>query len=127
MATKQASMLYKPVYHGEEGNQSKAGGDYTFAADASGTIIQLRKLPLGTKITGVEYVNAALGTSVTLNIAVGATTLISALACASAGNGYRPVTDVTLTADSFLTLTVGGAAATGAVTVRVIYEFVGNL
>ena len=127
MATKQASLLYKPVYHGEEGNLSKVGGSYTFAADASGTIIQLRKLPIGTKITGVEYVNAALGASVTLDIAVGATTLVSALACATAGYGYRPVADALLAADSFLTVTVGGASATGAVTVRVMYEYVGNL
>jgi len=127
MATKQASMFFKPVYHGEAGNCSKVGGAYTFAADASGTVIQLRRLPIGAKVTGVEYVNAALGTSVTMTISVGATALISALAMATAGNGYRPVTDLVLDADQDLTLTVGGAAATGALTVRVHYEYEGNL
>ena len=78
-------------------------------------------------MTGVEYVNAALGTSVTMTISVGATALISALAMATAGNGYRPVTDLVLDADQDLTLTVGGAAATGALTVRVHYEYEGNL
>lgn len=127
MATKKSTLLNKPVYHGEEGNQSKVGFNYTFAADASGTIIEGRRIPAGCRITGYEYVNAALGTSVTMTLKVGDTTIGKAIACATAGQAYVPVANVDITADSVFTVTVGGAAATGALTVRLIYEYVGTL
>ena len=79
MATKQATLLNKPVYHGEEGNQSKVGFNYTFAATASGDVIEGRRIPAGCRITGYEYVNAALGTSVTMTLKVGDTTIGTAI------------------------------------------------
>ena len=127
MATKQATLLNKAVYHGEEGNLSKAGFSYTFASDASGTVIEGRRIPAGVRITGYEYVNAALGASTTLTIKVGDTTIGTTIATATAGAAYVPTTETLITSDALLTLTVGGATATGAATVRLVYEYVGTL
>ena len=127
MATKKSTLLNKPVYQGEDGNVSKEGFSFTFAGDAAATVVQGLKFPAGTKATAVEYINAALGASVTLDVKLGDTTLVSALSCAAAGKGYIPVADTLITADSIFSLVVGGAAATGAVTFRLVYESLGNL
>lgn len=127
MATKQSTLLNKPVYHGDSGNQSKVGFNHTFASDASGTVIEGRRIPAGTRVTGYEYVNAALGASVTLTLKVGDTTIGTAIAAATAGGAYVPVANVDVAADALMTLTVGGATATGAVTVRLVYEYVGTM
>lgn len=128
MATKNSTLLNKRVYQGEDGNVSKEGFSFTFAGDAAATVVQGLKFPAGTKATGVEYINAALGTGVTLDVKLGSTTLVSALSCAAAGKGYIPVADV-LTADNalFSLVVVGGGAATGAVTFRLVYESIGTL
>ena len=127
MATKNSTLLNKRVYQGEDGNVSKEGFSFTFAGDAAATVVQGLKFPAGTKATGVEYINAALGAGVTLDVKLGSTTLVSALSCAVAGKGYIPVADV-LTADNALfSLVVGGGAATGAVTFRLVYESLGTL
>ena len=127
MATKNSTLLNKRVYQGEDGNVSKEGFSFTFAGDAAATVVQGLKFPAGTKATGVEYINAALGAGVTLDVKLGSTTLVSALSCAVAGKGYIPVADV-LTADNALfSLVVGGGAATGAVTFRLVYESTGTL
>lgn len=127
MATKNSTLLNKRVYQGEDGNVSKEGFSFTFAGDAAATVVQGLKFPAGTKATAIEYINAALGTSVTLDVKLGDTTLVSALSCAAAGKGYIPVADTLITADSIFSLVVGGAAATGAVTFRLVYESTGTL
>lgn len=127
MATKKSTLLNKRVYQGEGGNVSKEGFNYTLASAQIGDVINGLKFPAGTKATGVEYINAALGTGVTLDVKLGSTTLVSALSCAAAGKGYIPVNDTLITADSIFSLVVGGAAATGAVTFRLVYESIGTL
>lgn len=127
MATKKSTLLNKPVYQGEDGNVSKEGFSYTLASAQIGDVINGLKFPAGTKATGVEYINAALGTGVTLDVKLGSTTLVSALSCAAAGKGYIPVNDTLITADSIFSLVVGGAAATGAVIFRLVYESIGTL
>ena len=127
MATKNSTLLNKRVYQGEDGNVSKEGFSYTLASAQIGDVINGLKFPAGTKATGVEYINSALGSGVTLDVKLGSTTLVSALSCAVAGKGYIPVADV-LTADNALfSLVVGGGAATGAVTFRLVYESLGTL
>ena len=118
MATKNSTLLNKRVYQGEDGNVSKEGFSYTLAAAQIGDVINGLKFPAGTKATGVEYINAALGTGVTLDVKLGSTTLVSALSCAVAGKGYIPVADVLTTDNALFSLVVGGGAATGAVTLR---------
>ena len=108
MATKNSTLLNKRVYQGEDGNVSKEGFSYTLASAQIGDVINGLKFPAGTKATGVEYINAALGTGVTLDVKLGSTTLVSGLSCSAAGKGYIPVADV-LTADNALfSLVVGG-------------------
>lgn len=128
MPTIQSSLLNKTVYQGAAGNVSKVGFSITLAAAAIGTIVQGRTLPGGIKITGVEYINAALGTGVTVDIKAGDATLVSALSCAAAGKGYIPIDDVSIPTDfNLLSLVIGGGAATGKVTARLFYEVIGNL
>ena len=127
MATKNSTLLNKRVYQGEDGNVSKEGFNYTLASAQIGDVINGLKFPAGTKATGVEYINAALGTGVTLDVKLGSTTLVSALSCAAAGKGYIPVADTLITTDSIFSLVIGGAAATGAVTFRLVYESIGTL
>ena len=127
MATKNSTLLNKRVYQGEDGNVSKEGFSYTLAAEQIGDVINGLKFPAGTKATAIEYINAALGANVTLDVKLGGTTLVSGLSCAAAGKGYIPVADV-LTADNALfSLVVGGGVATGAVTFRLVYESLGTL
>lgn len=128
MATKQSAYLNRKVYQGEDGNVSKEGFVFTFAANAIGDVVQGRYFPAGCKITGVEYVNAALGTSVTLDVKIGDTTLVSGLSVSTAGSGYKPVESVITTTDNtVLSAVVGGGAATGKATIRVHYEYIGTV
>ena len=127
MTIKDSTLLNKPVYQGEGGNVSKEGFSYTLAAAQIGDVINGLKFPAGTKATAIEYINAALGANVTLDVKLGGTTLVSGLSCAAAGKGYIPVADV-LTADNALfSLVVGGGVATGAATFRLVYESLGTL
>ena len=127
MTIKDSTLLNKPVYQGEGGNVSKEGFSYTLAAAQIGDVINGLEFPAGTKATAIEYINAALGANVTLDVKLGGTTLVSGLSCAAAGKGYIPVEDV-LTADNALfSLVVGGGVATGAVTFRLVYESLGTL
>ena len=77
MATKNSTLLNKRVYQGEDGNVSKEGFSYTLASAQIGDVINGLKFPAGTKATGVEYINAALGTNVTLDVKLGSTIAIS--------------------------------------------------
>lgn len=128
MAIKKSNLLGKAVYQGSAGNSSKAGFSFTFAADAATTVIEGRQFPAGCKLTGIEYINAALGASVTIDVKLGDATLIAGLSCAAAGSGYKPIEDALTAVDNTtLSLVVGGAAATGKVTFRAHYEVVGTL
>jgi hypothetical protein len=103
-------------------------GDYTAAAAASGTIINLCKLPENAVIHDVVLDTAALGTSVTLKagdsndddryIAATAAATASTLRAGVTGKGYRVGTNA---GDDLLIATVGGAAATGKIHFTVIY------
>jgi hypothetical protein len=128
MTTINHSMMSKHMYQGPFGNLSKSGFTYTFKANPIGDVVNGRQLPAGACITGVEYINDALGSGVTIDIKAGSNVLVSALACAAAGSGYRPVADTMITDDfTPLSIVAGGAAATGKVTIRVLYDMIGTL
>ncbi len=103
-------------------------GDYEAEAAASGTVINLCKLPKGVVVHDVVIDTEALGTSVTLAVGDGADNdrYIAATAAATAGQikmgiggkGYRVGTNE---GDDVLTATVGGAAATGKIHFTVLY------
>lgn len=103
-------------------------GSYTAAAAASGTVINLCKLPKGAVIHDVILDVAALGASSTVKVGDGADDdrYIAATSSANAttlrtgvaGKGYRIGTNA---GDDALIATTGGAAITGKVAFTVIY------
>lgn len=98
--------------------------DYTFASFASGDVLQVAQLPAGARVTDVDIYYAALGASTTLSVGTqaSATYFVNAQSSSSAGRtrtAARPL-DITSSNNQVL-VTVGGAAATGAITVTVTY------
>lgn len=106
----------------EWGGKNRAVYDeYTFAAAAAGTIVNVGVLRKGEVYLGCEIVNAALGTSVTLQVgdAGDDDRYMTAQAAATAGNivgkdagagfGYKAP------ADTVIFIKTGGGAATGKV------------
>lgn len=109
---------------------------FTFAGEASGTRIDLEELPAGVELHDIEIVNDALGAGVTLAIGelfsstadgtTSANSLKAATAASSAGvinGGFHPKL---LNTKRTPTITTGGAAATGKISVLVQYSFIGN-
>jgi len=134
MATILASTLTEVQNSGQHGNLSVAHGKHTLAAAAIADKVLLLKLYAGSKVYGVKLVNAALGASTTVSVGYenadgtaggSATAFINAQSTASAGATRSSTAPVTLTKDAIISLTVGGAAATGQVDVVVDFEFRG--
>ena len=118
------------------GSASVAAYEYTFAAATAGTLVELEQLPAGAQLQKIEVINDALGAGVTLSIGemfdnvsdgtTSATSLKAATAAATAGAfaaGFHPKL---LNTKRTITLTTGGAAATGKISVLVQYVFIGN-
>lgn len=79
------------------------------------------------KVVGVTLISGALGASTTITAKIGATTVVNAESTAAAVAKYYPIDDLLTGEGQELSLTVGGAAATGTVKVKLHYEVVGNL
>ena len=129
MATTTLNRTGKRWYIGEAGNLSisptlKAA---LAATPANDVIVFGDKVEPNIKIVGVRLLTAALGASTTITLKVGTTTLVNAQSTASVVNVLIPVDDVVTTEDQSLSLTVGGAAATGSVKFKLEYENIGNL
>jgi hypothetical protein len=129
MATTTLNRTGKRWYVGSAGNLSisptlKATLSATPANDV---IVFGDKVEPNIKIVGVRLLTTALGASTTLTLKVGNTTLVNAQSTASAVNAVIPVDDVVTSAGQEISLTVGGAAATGSVKFKLEYENVGNL
>lgn len=134
-----ASTMKNNVYTGEEGNRSADHGTHTLAAAAISDTVDLLPIPAGTKLLGVEMINAALGAGVTIslgfrnkdgtaNAAASATALLAATAAATAGTRTKSVfVPIEFTTDAVLYATVAGAAATGRIDVVTDYIFKGTL
>ncbi|MBO6305466.1 MAG: hypothetical protein J6M62_10385 [Selenomonadaceae bacterium] len=103
-------------------------GDYTAASAASGTIINLCKLPENAVIHDVVLDTGALGASSTIKvgdsndddryIAAASTASATTLRAGVTGKGYRVGTNA---GDNLLIATTGGAAITGKVHFTVVY------
>lgn len=129
MATTTLNRTGKRWYIGEAGNLSISPTlKATLAATPAGDVVVFGdKVEPNIKIVGVRLLTAALGSSTTITLKVGTTTLVNAQSTASAVNVLIPVDDVVTTEDQSLSLTVGGAAATGSVKFKLDYENIGNL
>ena len=101
--------------------------DYTFAGSASGTVVNIAKLPAGARVLKVEIITAALGTGVTLGIGYGLSGVefLGQTAAATAGllqsNLLGDYVVGTAANDEIITVTTGGASATGKITTHVYY------
>lgn len=134
MATLNAPTLLDTQYSGDC-PAAYAHGKITLAAAQIADKVRLVKLFAGTKITDLRMVNAALGASTTVSVGFeyadgqaggGAAALLAATSTAAAASTRMAVAPVTLEYDAYITATVGGGAATGALDVCVCYEFRGK-
>lgn len=119
-----------------------AYGEYTTASTASGDVIEMFNLPNGARIVGAKLGHEALGGSTTLSVghaahtasdgsAVSASAAAYKAAAASTSAqvvdaaatlalGFASVTDANQSGVP-VTVTIGGAAATGLVTLTMLY------
>jgi len=134
MATINAPSLQDVVYSGDC-PLANAHGYITLASAQVADKVRLVKVFKGTKLYDIKLVNAALGASTTVSLGYeyvngeaggSATALLAATSTASATATRGVGAPVTLAYDAYLTATIGGAAATGAIDVVATYEFKGS-
>lgn len=129
MTTLNAPTLQDVQYSGAA-PLAAAHGAITLAAAQIADKVRLAQLPAGAKIDDLRMINAALGASTTVSVgyeyvdgssadAAAFLAATSTVAAASTGMAVKPVK---LAKDAYLTATVGGGAASGALDVVVFYE-----
>ncbi|MGR3982468.1 hypothetical protein [Pseudoalteromonas sp. 1181_04] len=126
-------MSKETFYKGAQGNLSLHVVTIalaTLAADSS--VVATDNLPIGTQITGVRIVNAALGadTEVTVQIAdrEGNSTDLAVFDTVAAGNGSAFIKPIYIGDEGPSDLVIensGTGAATGEVTIQLEYRFKG--
>lgn len=135
MANLEAKGFSKMPMAGPYGNASIVARSIALTAAAIADRIDFIELPPGTKLLDVKAINDALGASTTLSFGLrypqgggsdSATALLAAAATSSAGSRNGAFHPITFDVPAVVTGTVGGAAATGNVTLHVIYEYVGT-
>jgi hypothetical protein len=127
-----ANILGKGLF---PGNVKVMVDDYTFASASSGEVVRVAKLPAGAKVLFVLLANAALGSGVTLAVGNGGSGKGAIFAAAAAANAATTVPKVyggitasgipyvvgTLAGDDVVTVTTGGATASGKIQVMTFY------
>ena len=135
MATINAPSLKDVQPSGDRG-AVHAHGCITLAAAAISDKVRLVKLFAGTKVYTTTMINAALGASTTVSVGFEyvdgqaggtATAFIPATSTVAIAKTESIVKPVVLDYDAYVTATVGGGAATGALDVTVLYEHRGTL
>jgi len=132
MATTYGSRYVEPVWEGGEyGGSTSRWGIGSFNAAVVGDIAIVARIPAGSLITGLRYVNEALGTSVVVDVgtmtasASAATTFFTDADMAAAGSGSWAGVPQKVTEDTSIFLTIGGATTTAsAKLVHVIVDYV---
>jgi len=135
MATINAPSLLDTQYSGDC-PLAVAHGYVTLAAAAIADKVRLVKLYAGTKVHDIRMTNAALGASTTVSLGFeyvngeaggGAAALLAATSTSSAATTRQgAIAPVTLAYDAYITATIGGGAATGALDVQATFEFKGK-
>lgn len=123
MATVTAATYSYPAKSLPSGNIT-VSKDYTLASFASGDVLQLVTLPVGARVINADIYYAALGGSTTMSVGTqaSATYWVNAQSTASAGrtvSAAKPL-DIT-TSNNQVLVTGGGATASGAITVTIVY------
>ena len=126
MATITAPTMRDRVYaNGAHGNLSLEIGKVTLSAAAVDDVAELLEFPVGMKFVGVRVVSDGLGASVTVDIKVGDTVLVSDVDVSAAGSVIEACTPVYTEKKQSLTATIKGGAATGELIVMPEYLAVG--
>lgn len=121
---------------GSYGNAGVQHVSKTLAANPIADELVLIELPAGTKLHDFRAVIAALGASTTLSFGWrykngeaggGAAALEAAASTVSASTVRGTFVPVEFEFDAYVTATIGGGAATGAVNVVLNYEYLGTL
>ncbi len=114
-----------PVFFSDKGNLACIQASYTAASLAAGSTIRMVKVPAGATVVDGYITHDAMGASVTLSLGDedNATRFRAATAASSAATKveFNQAVPYTYTAEKWLTVTVGGAAATGTVKFVVYY------
>lgn len=129
MATINAPTLQNVQYSGAA-PLAAAHGAAVLAAAQIADKVRLALVSAGTKVDDLRMINAALGASTTVSVgyeyvdgsAADAAAFLPATSTAAAASTRMAVKPVFLTKDAYITATVGGAAASGALDVVALYE-----
>lgn len=122
------------VMNGTYGDANLAVMYVVFAGEAAATVVDMGALPPTAQVTDVIVKHDALGASVTLkagyasidgSVAAVDDYFMSGVDGAAAGRADSIVHPVEFDTQSLITLTTGGAAATGRVTMLVSYKYRG--
>lgn len=126
-------------YSGAFGNNSVAIFSYTLAAAAINDVVYLGKLPKYAQVHSVKLINAALGSSTTVDVGYATAEVggvltaddnywLSAIDTSSAATTASIASAVpkTFSEEVFVTATIEGAEATGAIYVVVEYLYENN-
>lgn len=121
-------------YNGTHGNASRTDLKHVAAATPIGTVVVLGQFSAGMSIDALRIVHGALGAGVTIDVGLTYPSGEKADEPAKFGNfnvaaaGVKAWADkpVRVELDCYLTYTVKGAAASGAVDVLMDYRFLGN-
>lgn len=124
---------YKDHAQGTFGDANAAHLSVTLAAAASGTVVELGVFQPGCLVVDAKMIAAALGADTTLSLgytpAGGSAVpagLLAAAASSSAGTRRSDAAPIEFTEKTVVTLTVGGATATGQVDVVLYNVFKGK-
>lgn len=135
MATTNAVSMNDTQYSGDMG-AAHAHGAHTLSAAQPGDKVRMFSLFAGTKIFDWRVVNAALGAGTTISLGWemsdgtaggSATALLPATSTAAAACTRAAAVPILLTADAIITVTVGGAVATGQFDAILVIEHRGTL
>tara|TARA_R110002167_G_scaffold167167_2_gene364301 strand:+ start:246 stop:653 length:408 start_codon:yes stop_codon:yes gene_type:complete len=135
MAQIEAPTMRNQVANGTFGDANSAHAYADLSAAQIGDVVDLVRLPHGTRVDDVKLVHAAMGATTTLQLgyryedvangAAVANYFLAAAASSSAGTRRSDKAPLEFTAPVILTATVAGAAATGRIDAVVGYVYRG--
>lgn len=131
-----ANNLAGVQHAGEYGNGSRAWSSATLAALADGSLVDFLEVPAGTDLYEAKLGNAALGASTTISLGWrykdgsaggSATAILAAASTVSAGSRESAlITPIRFEKPAIIYATMGGAAGTGQLAVKIEYVHVGT-
>ncbi|WP_277207076.1 hypothetical protein [Vibrio misgurnus] len=125
MPTRQSESMNNRVYVGAHGNLTLEEGKFTAKATPINDVFEVLELPIGLKLTGIRLVTNGIGASVTVDVRVNDTVLITGEAVSAKIAKLIPIAPLYLKEKGVLNVVIKGAAATGELLVMPEYVNVG--